>query len=459
MIRKSLVLVSFFALAVMAGCVNPNPDDPGKTEDPADLVPCKATIEVTDNWVFGGKPAITFNVENPNGVAATAEAKVRISTDTKKEVTTVVVNDEVPANGTKQIVVTTEQDLNPGFYKAACFIDKQSAKIFTFGISPEKIVSAPDKQADFDSFWEDAKKQLASLDMKAELTEIPSRSTSARKVYMVEMQSVPDVKSGDPVTVRGYYLEPQDGKKHPVIMHFFGYDTQPPYGAIPKISCPGGGSSSEFAEFYLSNRGQQINARPASLRSDGIEKDFANTYGDWFAFNFGVKDGYYYRGAFMDCVQAIRFIATRPTSDLNNIFAEGSSQGGAFSYAAAALSEYPLNAIAPCVAFLGDFPDYFRIVDWPGNTAMSFVGAFLTEKEMYAFLSYFDTKNLATRINCSVIACCCLQDGTCPPHTHMAPYNNLATKDKEIYYYPLLQHTTPSNWPSKYEAFFRARIK
>ena len=71
----------------------------------------------------------------------------------------------------------------------------------------------------------------------------------------------------------------------------------------------------------------------------------------------------------MDCVQAVHFMATRSTSDMDNLFAEGSSQGGALSYAAAALSDIPFTAIAPNVAFLGDFPDYFRIVGWPGDVA------------------------------------------------------------------------------------------
>ena len=78
---------------------------------------------------------------------------------------------------------------------------------------------------------------------------------------------------------------------------------------------------------------------------------------------------------------------------------------------------------------------------------------------MYAFLSYFDTKNLATRISCPVIACSNLQDGTCPPHTNLAPYNNLLSTDKEIYFYPELQHVIPSNWPSKTNAFFKAHLK
>ena len=238
-------------------------------------------------------------------------------------------------------------------------------------------------------------------------------------------------------------------------MLFFGYDSQKPSG---KMDCPYGGSSPQYAEFYLSTRGQMINNRKAKNRDDGIEIDFENTYGDWFAFNFGNKDGYYYRGAFMDCVQAIRFMATRATSDMNNIFAEGSSQGGALSYAAAALSDYPLRAIAPCVAFLGDFPDYFKIVSWPGNVAKSNKGS-MTDDEMYAFLSYFDTKNLATRISSAVIACSGLQDGTCPPHTNIAPFNNLKTSDKEYYFYPKLQHEIPSDWPAKYSAFFKAHMQ
>ena len=153
-------------------------------------------------------------------------------------------------------------------------------------------------------------------------------------------------------------------------------------------------------------------------------------------------------------------MASRMTSDMDNLFAEGSSQGGALSYAAASLSDYPFTAIAPCVAFLGDFPDYFQIVGWPANTAKEKQGS-MTDEEMYAFLSYFDTKNLATRIPAStaVIACSGLLDGTCPPHTNIAPFNNLATTDKEYYFYPDLGHQIPSDWPTKYYNFFKDRTK
>ena len=83
----------------------------------------------------------------------------------------------------------------------------------------------------------------------------------------------------------------------------------------------------------------------------------------------------------------------------------------------------------------------------------------MTDEEMFAFLSYFDTKNLATRISCAVWATSGLQDGTCPPHTNMAPFNNLPSTDKQMNFYPEMQHDYPRSWNSDIMQFFKTRIK
>ncbi len=156
----------------------------------------------------------------------------------------------------------------------------------------------------------------------------------------------------------------------------------------------------------------------------------------------------------MDAVQAVRFMATRETSDMTKLFAEGSSQGGALCYAAAGLSDIPFTAITPNVAFLGDFPDYFKIVDWPGSTAKTAAKkAGMSTDEMYAFLSYYDTKNLATRISCAVLGTSGLMDGTCPPHTNIAPYNLINNPQSEYHFYPNMTHDYPKNWFSMIEEF------
>ena len=457
-------LYLFALLAVMlgaCGCEHPTPvekPDPQDTTEvvtePADLSLIKQSVPVTDNWIWSGKPQITIHIENPNKAAVRLGVKVKISTDTKQAVTEVIDSVTVAGNGSVDHIMTTPENLEPGFYRAVCFVNGKNARSFIFGIDPFQIVSAPDMQPDFNEFWQTAKDQLAEVEMNAVLTEIESRSSATRKVYLVEMKSVPDGLDGEPVTIRGYYLEPQDGAQHPVIMHFYGYDTQ---GTKSKVDCPYGGSSKN-AEFYLSHRGQYLNNRPAGT-NPGVEEATENIYGDWFAYHFGDKNSYYYRGAFMDCVQAVRFMATRSTSNMNKLFAEGSSQGGALSYACAALSDYPFTAIAPNVAFLGDFPDYFKIVSWPAETAKANKGS-MTDEEMYAFLSYFDTKNLATRISAAVLASSGLQDGTCPPHTNIAPFNNLQTpkSEKEYIFAPEMQHDYPQGWTTKWNNFFKARM-
>ena len=459
--KKLYIFTLMMVILGACGCEKPqSPVDPQPYEEPVmvnpDMSLITSSVPVTDNWIWRGKPAITIRIENKNDSAVKLDTKVKITTDTKSNVVTLTDTVIVSARSVKEFVVKTDEDIDPGFYRAACYVHGKTVRNFCFGIDPFDIVSAPDKQTDYDQFWQTAKDQLAEVDMKATLKEITERSSAKRKVYLVEMYSVPDGLTGDPVKIRGYYLEPQDGAQHPVILHFYGYDTQ---GSKSKCECPYGGSS-EYAEFYLSHRGQYLNNRPAGT-NPGVDEETVNIYGDWFAYNFGDKDSYYYRGAFMDCVQAVRFMATRETSDMTHLFAEGSSQGGALSYACAALSDYPFTALAPNVAFLGDFPDYFKIVGWPAETAKKEAKKKgMTDEEMYTFLSYFDTKNLATRISAAVLASSGLQDGTCPPHTNIAPFNNLRTPeaDKEYIFAPEMQHDFPAGWVSKWNNFFKARM-
>lgn len=428
--------------------------------NPADLKPLTLSVPVTNNWVFASRPSITVSVTNPYETAVTANIEVELTTDKGVALDTIISSREVAAGASENIVLTTENDLEAGFYKATCIVNDDLARAFGFAINPTAIVSAPDAQADFVTFWETAKTQLEAIEMNPVLTEITAKSTAARKVYLVEFNSIPDGLTGDPVVVRGYYCEPQDGQPHPVIMHYLGYDSgYRPGGQDVKPYCPSGDAEPTYAEFYLSTRGQSINNRAADEREADGKGDFVNTYGDWFAFNFGDKDSYYYRGAFMDCVQAIRFMATRPTSDMSNLFGEGQSQGGAFTYAAAALSDHPFRAIAPGIAFLGDFPDYFDIVNWPAYVAREQQAALeLTDEQMFAFLSYFDTKNLAPSITAATYACLGLQDNICPPHTNIAPYNNLAVTDKQLIINPELMHQVASTWYSEMMAFFAAHI-
>lgn len=418
-------------------------------------------IPVEQSRVYDEHPSFTVTVENSGNEKTEAEVQLRIDTDTKEYVTTISRLAKIAANTTQAVVLQAKKPLSPGFYRATCIVNGEIVHSFVFAVQPTRIVSAPDKQPDFDAFWAAAKQQLETVPMNAIMTEIPSHSTANRKVWLVEMQSVPDGLTGEPVIIRGYYAEPGDGKKHPVLIHYQGYDSGYRPGTDGNVPwCLHGDGEPRYAEFILSTRGQMVNNRPAQDRDDGIQKDFTNTYGDWFAFNFGDKDRYYYRGAFMDCVQAIRFMATRPTSDMNNLFGEGQSQGGAFTYAAAALSDYPFRAIAPGIAFLGDYPDYFRTAHWPACVAREQQAKLgLTDEDLFAFLSYFDTKNLATAIACPTLACIGLMDDVCPPHTNVAPFNNLASTEKHLIVNPELGHKAAADWYSVFMRFFADHIE
>ncbi len=404
-----------------------------------------ATVPVTHNWCWNQDetPSLRVQLQNPMETDQTVNVLVTVTTDKLVSVGNIMQEVNIAAKGMTYADVPLSVIDAPGFYRCTVLMGGDMIRAFNIGYAPEQVVSVPDMQDDFASFWQTARTELDAVAPQYTLTKIDAKSTVKRNVYLVEMKTSPD-QTGSDITIRGYYAEPTAAGTYPAIIHYQGYD-----GGTDAPWCMGGDDNPEWCEFILSTRGQVVNNRPP----------YTNAYGDWFAFGFDSENHYYYRGAFMDAVRAIDFMCSREKVQTQNIFAEGASQGGALTLAAAALDDR-LNAIAPAIPFLGDYPDYFEIASWPGNVAFQQRNKLgWTDEQMYRMLSYFDTKNLATMITCPVTMNFSLQDNVCPPHTNVAPYNNLASTEKEYSVNATLGHQTSSGWWSHFMQFFRDHMR
>jgi len=391
-------------------------------------------VELTSDWVFYApdQPRIDVQVTNNNSVTADAVLQLRITTDTHEPLYTFAQSVQQAAGGTGWLQYAFSLPA-PGFYR--CVLTEQVAgketevKRFNIGYEPEQMVSLPDNQPDLKEFWDKAKAELAEVAPEYELNLMPESSDNRRKLYLVRMKSLGGVE------ISGYYSAPTKKGKYPAVISYMGYGSKP---WIP-------GGTPGYVEFVLSVRGQAL-------------QESTNTYGDWITYGLDNKDEYYYRGAFMDLIRAIDFVSSRPEVRTDAIFAEGGSQGGAFSMAAAAL-DHRLCAIGPTIPFLSDYPDYFRIVHWPAQPVLHKQRELgLSDADLYRTLSYFDIKNLASWIQCPVIMGVGLQDEVCPPHTNFAGYNRISS-EKKYYIYPLNGHNTPDSWWQTRMDFFEKYIR
>ncbi|MDR0907511.1 MAG: acetylxylan esterase [Rikenellaceae bacterium] len=333
---------------------------------------------------------------------------------------------KVAATASSEVVFDVELP-EAGFFRCLLIADGQDTlKSFNIGLDPEQIVSPVDAQPDFDEFWAKARAELDAVAPEWVVTPLPDSSSVARTIYLVSGRSL----GGE--TIQGFYAKPNKPGKYPAIVHYMGYNSP--------AWCFDADANPDYAEFVLSVRGQGLN-QPT------------NKYGDWIVYGLDNKDDYYYRGAFMDLVRAVDFVASRPEVDTANIFAEGGSQGGAFTMVAAAIDNR-IAAAAPTIPFLSDYRDYFSIVAWPSGAVLTRAAELgIPDEELYKTLSYFDVKNFAGKITCPVIMGFGLQDGVCPPHTNFAGYNQI-TSPKEYRVYPQSGHWTGPDWWGVMNDFF-----
>lgn len=404
---------------------------------PASAKNLKITSLPENNWVWNKTeaPSLTFHVCDTSASGGVSEFTIDIKGDRQDR--PVCYSEKriiaLPGNASVEMIVKPSLP-GPGFYKVNVRDDDNDILSYNIGISPEEVISLPDSQPDLASFWQKAIEELSAVPMNATMVEIPEKSGEKRKLYFCQFLSL------DNDTVSGYLALPIKEGKYPAIIYYNGYNGQP-WDIDPD-------GMSDWIEFQHWVRGQ------------GPNKPY-NRYDEYALYHLENPEEYYYRGAYMDALRTIDFIESLPQTDTEAIFAEGGSQGGAFTFVAAALDPGKrLKGIAPYIPFMSDFPDYFEIVNWPGDMAKAkAVELGMTPEEMYRNLSYFDIKNLTPRITVPVLMGAGLQDKTCPPHTNFSGYNNLTIEDKEYIIYPLCGHTVDyKDWnPRRLEFFNRIR--
>ncbi len=298
-------------------------------------------------------------------------------------------------------------NLAPGFYE----VRLRDSVRWNIGVRPDDVACPPVVPEDFDAFWESTLAQLDQIPLEATFTEVPAYSNELRTCYEVRYPSFAGGVSGGILSV------PVAPGKYPVYIAYMGY------GAEPYYFDPS--ANPDRIDFLV------------SVRDQGI---FKGDQSRWIDRGIGSKETFYYRGAFCDVKRAIDFVASLEKADDNRIVAWGESQGGAFTFLAAALDSR-IKAIAPAVPFLGDYVHYAGIVWWPVHEVFEEADTEgISRAQVLDMLRYFDIRNFAPRITCPVYMAFGLQDPTCPPHTNFAIYNNLGSQDKRYLCVPTCGH-------------------
>jgi len=374
-------------------------------------------------WLFTGQAPYTLTTKVE---AAPGPASFQLVTDLSlmAETPEVVLSQDVVVSPDSMLTVELG-DLAPGFYEVRLCDSIR----WNIGVRPDDVLSAPDPQPDFDAFWEQTLAELDQVPLEAVWTEIPEYSNEVRTCYEVRYPSWGGGISGGIVSI------PLAEGKYPVCIQYMGYGA-PVYYFDPN-------AAADRIEFAV------------SIRDQGI---FKGDQDRWIDRGIGAKETFYYRGAFADAKRAVDFIASLDKADPDHIVSFGESQGGALTCVAAALDSR-IKAIAPAVPFLGDYPDYAKIVWWPVHEVFEQADEEgIAREDLLTTLSYFDVKNFAPRIHCPVYMAFGLQDPTCPPHTNFSIYNNLGTKDKRYYCVPTCGHAmwlVPA-WSAERDAFLSA---
>ena len=390
-----------------------------------ELVVMTPVMEREDHIVLNDEPlVVNLRVENRMRQPVEGNVLATVTSDFGKVIVDIAKEIKIRPGGTERLPLEMGR-LSPGFYNVALTFQsgtESKRADFAIGVQPEKIVSPLDRPDDFDNYWMRARRELDAVDPQFKLIRQDKLCTETRDIYLPEMRSLGNV------LIRGWYMKPVKKGVYPAILSVQGY-------------------SSTMTPQNLYQDDDMVSLA-LNIRGHGNSQDDVNPgFPGYLLYHVDDKELYIYRGAYMDCVRAVDFLYSRSEVDTSRVAVEGGSQGGALSFATAALDNQRIDLCVPHVPFLSDFRDYFKVAVWPGSEFKQYFEEHpgVSEEQIYRNLSYIDIKNLAPWIKAPVLMSVGLMDRTCPPHVNFAAYNQLNVP-KEYNVYPYSGHGLPAEY-------------
>ena len=403
-------------------------------EELVDLVP----MMDREDHLFLEEGPVSFQLMMENRMNETVKGELKISatSDFGDNILELTEDVRIGAGGIREKAVELGT-LSPGFYRITLSLENETESkqlVFAIGVRPEEISSPLDRPDDFEDYWRRARRELDAVDPHFRLIRQDDLCTDTREIYLLEMHSLGNV------LIRGWYMRPVREGVYPAILHVQGY-------------------SSTMGPLNL-YQGDDMVSLALNIRGHGNSRDDVDPgFPGYLQYHVDNKEEYVYRGAYMDCVRAVDFLCSRSEVDTSRVAVEGGSQGGALTFATAALDPQRIKLCVPHVPFLSDFRDYFRVAQWPGNEFLRYFEEHpeIPEELIYKNLSYIDIKNLAPWIKAPVRMAIGLMDRTCPPHINFAAYNQVRGP-KEYIVYPEAGHGLPPEYRLGMMNYIRAQF-
>lgn len=303
-------------------------------------------------------------------------------------------------------------------------------------VEPEKLLPGIKKPDDFDAFWDEQRKLLDEVPLKAKLTEVEPSPKQKGRFHCYDVKV--DCAGGMPVS--GYLCVPRNAKAKslPAVVSFHGAGVRSSYKSTAQIP----------ALYFDVNSHGIPNGMPRKYYVDLSKKEL---YAYWYRGSED-REKYYFRGMFFRVMRALDYVKSRPEWNGKVLIVKGMSMGGAQALAAAALDPQ-VTLCAVSVPALMDHGGSLAVpAREPGWPRLFDVRKRKMNPGRMKTAPYYDNVFLSDRIKAEVFLSAGLNDSVCCPTSIYVLYNRLGTK-KFIEVFPSGNHynSYSSAWSTRYK--------